>query len=321
LPARAPARRRRARARADRRRHLDDERQDRGLGRDGARRGAGHRGRDLDVPLPQARARRSARARAIGEGGGARDRPHARARSLSRARLLDGGRRGQRAHLGPRVRSVPALPRAAHRERPQAPRRAEDPVAETGGAMSLLAMGPAIVLWLIGRNSFARLFGVQVRSVVLLDGPTARRVLATIGGSASAMLLASGLMLILFELAGALEPSAAPMVGAVRENMPAAAAGLARGDEILTIAGQPVKSLGDVSAMIDRTQGRPVAVDVLRDGERREVTLQAKSDGEHWRAGLELEEKQERVQLSFADSARRAARFPVEYSRYLAASL
>src|SRR5581483_6307125 len=178
------------------------------------------------------------------------------ARSLSRARLLDGGRRGQRAHLGPRVRSVPALPRAAHRERPQAPRRAEDPVAETGGAMSLLAMGPAIILWLIGRNSFARLFGVQVRSVVLLDGPTARRVLATIGGSASAMLLA-------------------------------------RGDEILTIAGQPVKSLGDVSAMIDRTQGRPVAVDVLRDGERREVTLQAKSDGEHWRAGLELEEKQE----------------------------
>ena len=187
--------------------------------------------------------------------------------------------------------------------------------------MSLLAMAPAIVLWLIGRNSFARLFGVKVRSVVILDGPTARRVLATIGGSASAMLLASGLMLILFELAGALEPSAAPMVGAVMENMPAAAAGLQRGDEILTIAGQPVKSLGDVSAMIDRTQGKPVAVDVLRDGERREVTLQAKADGEHYRVGIELEAKEERVQLSFADSARRAARFPVEYSRYLASSL
>jgi regulator of sigma E protease len=186
--------------------------------------------------------------------------------------------------------------------------------------MSLIAMAPALVLWLLGRNSFARLFGVEVRRVLFLDGPTGRRVLATAGGSASAALLAIALMLILYELAGALGPPV-PAVGGVVEGMPAAQAGLAPGDEILTIGGQPVKSLADVSQMIDRTQGKPVTVDVLRDGERRQVTLRAKQENDRWRIGLELEEKQQRMQLTFVESARRASHFPADYSRAWFSSL
>lgn len=187
--------------------------------------------------------------------------------------------------------------------------------------MWLLALLPASIIWIVGRNSFARLFGARVRHVLFLDGPTPRRVLATLGGSLSSALLASALMLILFELGGAIDSSPVPTVGAVVEGMPAAMAGLERGDQILTIGGAPVKSLGDVGEMINRTQGKPVAVDVLRGGERHEVTVRALQDGERYRIGAELAPRYDRVMLPFGESARRAARFPLDYSRELFASL
>jgi hypothetical protein len=73
--------------------------------------------------------------------------------------------------------------------------------------------------------------------------------------------------------------------------------------------------------MIDRTQGKPVAIDVLRSGDRETVTVQARAEDGRYRMGVELEPRHLRVELPFWQSAKRAARFPVEYSSELFASI
>ena len=66
-------------------------------------------------------------------------------------------------------------------------------------------------------------------------------------------------------------PSLTTEVGDVVAGQPAALAGVAKGDKVLAIAGQPVEHWGDMVGLIQAAQGRPV--EVLLERNRRQVTV------------------------------------------------
>ena len=67
-------------------------------------------------------------------------------------------------------------------------------------------------------------------------------------------------------------PTAGAYVGRVRPDTPAARAGLQPGDVIVAIDGQSVRTAADVEAALrELSRGAPVALEYLRDGQRRTV--------------------------------------------------
>ncbi len=60
----------------------------------------------------------------------------------------------------------------------------------------------------------------------------------------------------------------------VREDSPAAAAGLKAGDVIVQIAGETVEGPGDASRLVGDREPGPVDVRVMRDGQERTITVQ-----------------------------------------------
>lgn len=80
------------------------------------------------------------------------------------------------------------------------------------------------------------------------------------------------------------ETGAEPVVvGAVQEDMPAAAAGLMTGDKALAINGQTVKNSNEVINAIRENKENPVNLVVERNGERKEIVITPKlsEDGVH----------------------------------------
>ncbi len=66
----------------------------------------------------------------------------------------------------------------------------------------------------------------------------------------------------------ALQPYRAPVVGQVVPGRPAARAGIQPGDTITAIAGRPVTQWYDLVELLQRSGGRPIAVEVARGGRR-----------------------------------------------------
>lgn len=69
-----------------------------------------------------------------------------------------------------------------------------------------------------------------------------------------------------------------PVLGGVLENMPAAEAGLQKGDEILSINGRRTYLFRDISAYNQLHQGEYMELVIQRDGERHTVELATKED-------------------------------------------
>jgi regulator of sigma E protease len=68
------------------------------------------------------------------------------------------------------------------------------------------------------------------------------------------------------------EPSVT--VTEIEPGMPAEKAGIKVGDEILSIDGQPVPALEAMIETLKRTQGKPIEITVLRDGQQKTFTMQ-----------------------------------------------
>ena len=93
--------------------------------------------------------------------------------------------------------------------------------------------------------------------------PTWKRVTAIFAGPAANILLAIVLFAVLFMSAGG---KATTTVEAVTNDSPAQSAGLQAGDRIVAIGGRPV-SADEVSRTISSSEGRPLTVVVVRDGQ------------------------------------------------------
>ena len=70
---------------------------------------------------------------------------------------------------------------------------------------------------------------------------------------------------------GAVQGDGCDTAGAV--PAPAAAAGLRQGDVVVAVAGKEVRSSGDFVTAVRASPGRPVALTVVRDDQRQEITL------------------------------------------------
>ncbi len=101
--------------------------------------------------------------------------------------------------------------------------------------------------------------GLAARAAVVAAGPAAN------------FLFAIAVLAALFYAFG--KPMIAPVAGSVEPDSPAAAAGFAPGDRILSIDGNPIESFADIQRIVMLRNGVSLAIDVDRAGNR--LTLHA----------------------------------------------
>ena len=92
-------------------------------------------------------------------------------------------------------------------------------------------------------------------------------------------------------------------------GMPADQAGLMSGDVLLTIDGEEILSQGKLQHYLQEHPGKTVALEYLRDGQKRSATLtpvlhQSAEEGNAWRIGVSLQAKYDRIitNLSFSEA-------------------
>jgi regulator of sigma E protease len=142
--------------------------------------------------------------------------------------------------------------------------------------------------------------------------------LATIFAGPGTNYVFAALIMILSCLAWGVPVSGkAPMVGAIHEGKPAAAAGFQLGDEIVSIDGKPVTETGQVSPLINASQGRPVTVQLLRDGQPKSLVVKPAKDHDDYRIGIEVWPKEETVAASVGECVKYGLMFPINYSRFI----
>lgn len=89
------------------------------------------------------------------------------------------------------------------------------------------------------------------------------------------------------DLAG-LVPKLLPTVTRVDGRSPAAAAGLRPGDQIRRVDGKPVPSADAFVAYVEARAGRPIALEVVRDGELTELSVRPRDEGGVGKIGVGL---------------------------------
>jgi len=94
------------------------------------------------------------------------------------------------------------------------------------------------------------------RALILLAGPVAN-VIAAIGFLWIVFMLGMQVSAYLSEL---------PVIGWVSPDMPAAAAGIEAGDQVLSIDGHKVKTWNDLETMVATSGDHPIVIEVERDG-------------------------------------------------------
>jgi len=103
--------------------------------------------------------------------------------------------------------------------------------------------------------------------------------------------LACALLVIPFALlAHSIFGVATPIDGVVLTNvtpwLPAGQAGLAVGDRLVSMDGEPLRSLEQIRARIIASNGQPLTFDIERGGTHQSLTVQPVQQAEHWMIGI-----------------------------------
>ena len=91
-----------------------------------------------------------------------------------------------------------------------------------------------------------------------------RRSLIVLAGPGFNLLLSVVIFFLFFQISGL--PVMEPEVGEVREGMPAFEGGLRSGDRVVSIDGHGVIQWEEMAALIKKSQGRPLRVEIVRGG-------------------------------------------------------
>ncbi|HYW08894.1 MAG TPA: RIP metalloprotease RseP [Longimicrobium sp.] len=91
------------------------------------------------------------------------------------------------------------------------------------------------------------------------------------------------------ELAEALAPLYAPVIGAVTDGSPGARAGVRAGDRVLAAAGKPVRAWSEFEAEIRAHPGRPFPMRVQRGNQQLDMTVTPKAEREAGPDGKRVE--------------------------------
>jgi regulator of sigma E protease len=75
-------------------------------------------------------------------------------------------------------------------------------------------------------------------------------------------------------------------IGQVVEGAPAAAAGLRKDDAVLAIGDTPIKSFGDIPPIVSAAAGKPLRLQIWREGAVSEVSVTPRDDGSGPRVGI-----------------------------------
>jgi regulator of sigma E protease len=119
----------------------------------------------------------------------------------------------------------------------------------------------------------------QARPGVLLEAfkarafPTQRlstRFAIVLAGPLANMLFAPLLMIVVFMIG---VPTLLPVIGKVRQDMPALTAGLRQGDRVVAVNGKPIKSWDDLSDAVKASGGAPLQLVIARTAEPLPVRL------------------------------------------------
>lgn len=169
--------------------------------------------------------------------------------------------------------------------------------AKASGIMVLefaVGMGPVLVsrqagetrysLRLLPIGGFARMAGEDLdedNNLVPDDRrydkkPLLARAAVILAGPLTNFLLAMLIFAVVFMFMGV--PSNQPVVGALSPDWPAANAGLAIGDRIISINGTAVNSWQDVQQLIASSQGNPSALTIERDGQQLSFQITPRTD-------------------------------------------
>jgi regulator of sigma E protease len=166
-----------------------------------------------------------------------------------------------------------------------------------------VGFGPVLLAWKRGGTEYAisalplggyvRIRGMGPGEDIAPGDPTAfsnqpawRRFLVILAGPAmnyvTAIVIAAVLLVV-----GLPVPDEAARVGALVEGMPATQAGLQPGDRISAVGGAPVTTFLELVQELRQHPGKPVVLDVERDGARLEVPITPRDDGGVGRVGFQ----------------------------------
>jgi regulator of sigma E protease len=93
----------------------------------------------------------------------------------------------------------------------------------------------------------------------------AKRCVIVLAGPAANVLFAPVLMIVVFMIG---VPTLLPVIGKVRQDMPAFAAGIRQGDQVTAVNGKPIKSWDELSDAVKASGGAPLQLTTSRYAER-----------------------------------------------------
>lgn len=124
--------------------------------------------------------------------------------------------------------------------------------------------------------------------------PAWQRLITIFAGPGINYLFAALVFMGLNFAVGVPVPGKGVIVIQIVSGKPAGPAGVQPGDEILRIDGQPVKSKNDVHTLVQRSQGKPITMELLRDGQPKTLQVKPVQEGGAWFIGLGMGESVER---------------------------
>ena len=101
--------------------------------------------------------------------------------------------------------------------------------------------------------------------------PLWARALIVFAGPGMNFVLAAVIFSIVFAVVGV--PVLEPTIGRVTTDSSAAQAGLRPRDQVVAIDGKPVEHWGEIEEAVTRANGQPLALTIVRDGARQNVTV------------------------------------------------
>ena len=147
--------------------------------------------------------------------------------------------------------------------------------------------------------------------------PVWQRLLTIFAGPGTNYVFAAVLVVIAYLVFGVPVPGHAPLVGGLPEGKPAATAGLQLGDELVSIDGNKVAEVNQVAPIINASQGKPVLVEVMREGQLKKISVTPVKDGGVYRIGIEIAAKEEYQKAGVGRCVIEGLRFPYDYSRFI----
>jgi regulator of sigma E protease len=147
--------------------------------------------------------------------------------------------------------------------------------------------------------------------------PVWQRLATIFAGPATNYIFAAVMLVFMFLAWGVPGLGKAPVIDEVIEKSPAAAAGFEPEDEIKAVDGKKVDDGTQVLPIVNASQGRPIALDIVRNGKPMTITVTPEKKGSGYLIGVQLGGVQIWEPASTSERITAALTFPARYSAFV----